>query len=112
FRTTLKLPVSRRGYYAVNVTVENNGKVLLEKHTTFALLPKDTRKHRATSPLGTWDFSGAHYTPKDADLLGPLYVKAGLRYGMFGFSEAERDKYGILKGNDPKIGTRNFIDKD
>jgi len=35
---------------------------------------------------GTWDFSGGHYTPNDASVVGPLYVKAGLRYGMFGFT--------------------------
>jgi len=112
FRGTLKLPVSLRGYYALNVTVEDNGKVLLEKHTTFALLPKDTRKHRATSPFGTWDFGGAHYTPNDADVVGPLYVKAGLRYGMFSFPQEERNKYGIIKGNDPSLHLRTYLDKE
>lgn len=112
FRGTLKLPVSLRGYYALNVTVEGNGKVLLEKHTTFALLPKDTRKHRAQSSFGTWDFGGAHYTPNDADVVGPLYVKAGLRYGMFNFTKEERNKYGIIKGNDPSLHLRTYLDKD
>jgi hypothetical protein len=109
FKTTLKLPVPLRGYYALTVTVESNGKVLLEKKTTFALLPKDTRKYRAQSPFGTWDFGGTHYTPNDADVVGPLYVKAGLRYGMFNFSKTEREKYGIIKGNDPSM---HFMDFD
>lgn len=112
FRGTLKLPVPRRGYYALNVTVESNGNVLLEKHTTFALLPKDTRKNRAQSPFGTWDFGGTHYTPNDADVVGPLYVKAGLRYGMFNFSKEERGKYGIIRGNDPSLHLRTYTDKD
>lgn len=34
---------------------------------------------------------------------GPLYVKMGMRYGMFGASAAARKKYGILKGNEPAI---------
>jgi hypothetical protein len=108
----LDLPVKRRGYYALTVTVEGDGKVLLEKHTTFALLPKDTRKHRTQSPFGTWDFGGAHYTPNDADVVGPLYVKAGLRYGMFNFLKKEREKYGIIRGNDPSLHLRTYIDKD
>lgn len=112
FRGTLKLPVPRRGYYALNVTVEGNGKVLIEKHTTFALLPKDTRKHRATSQFGTWDFSGAHYMPNDANVVGPLYVKAGLRYGMFSFPKEGREKYGVTKGNDPSVHLRAFMDKE
>jgi hypothetical protein len=87
----------------LDVTLEEDGKVLLKRQTSFALLPKDTRKHRDRSPFGTWDFTGAHYTPKDADVMGPLYVKAGLRYGMFNYPEEVRQKYGILQGQDPTM---------
>jgi hypothetical protein len=111
FRRTLQLPVKKRGYYVLNISVESDGKVLLEKQTTFALLPKDTRAHRASSPFGTWDFGGTHYTPADAEIVGPLYVKAGLRYGMFNASPQERARYGVLKGNDPKVNARSDLSK-
>ena len=111
FRKTLKIPVEKRGYYVLNLSVESDGKVLLEKQTTFALLPTDTRRHRDTSPFGTWDFGGTHYTPADPDIVGPLYVKAGLRYGMFNASPQERARYGITKGNDPKVSGRTDLSK-
>jgi hypothetical protein len=111
FRRALQLPVPRRGYYALTVTVQEGDKVLLERQTTFALLPKDTRRHRETSPFGTWDFGGTHYTPGDSEIVGPLYVKAGLRYGMFAFSPAERRRYGVLKGNDPTVNARTDLSR-
>ena len=46
-------------------------------------LPPDTRKHRDQSPFGTYDYGGAHYCCSDYDKIGPLYVKLGMRYGMF-----------------------------
>src|SRR5262249_19789616 len=67
----------------------------------FALLPPDTRKHRDTSPFGTWDFCGGHFTSDNPDQTGPLYVKLGLRYGMFGYKSEQRQKYGILPGAEP-----------
>jgi hypothetical protein len=112
FRAAWKLPVTRRGYYELTVTVADGDRVLVQRKTTFALLPEDTRRHRATSPFGTWDFGGGHYTPNDADVVGPLYVKAGLRYGMFNFKPEERAKYGILKGNDPSLHLRDFAKLD
>lgn len=111
FQTKLKLPVTRHGYYHLTVQVEENKKILLERKTTFALLPKDTRAHRAQSPFGVWDFGGSHYTPNVADVVGPLYVKAGLRYGMFNFTPEERRRYGIIKGNDPKVNARSDLSK-
>jgi len=102
--TTVSLPieVGKRGYYDLEIRLKLNKRLLLTRTTSFALLPPDGRKHRDRSPFGTWDFSGAHFTPTDPDLLGPLYVKAGLRYGMFGQPDEVRKKYGIVKGNEAK----------
>jgi len=100
----LPVPVSMRGYYDAAVTLSDGARrKLLTRQTSFALLPPDTRKHRAQSPFGTWDFSGGHFSCSDADRVGPLYVKLGLRYGMFGFTPEERRKYGVLPGNEPQI---------
>ncbi len=98
----LAVPVKRRGYHELTVRVMQGRNELLRRETTFALLPTDTRKHRDESPFGTWDFSGTHYTPNEASVVGPLYVKAGLRYGMFGFAAEERKKYGVLSGAEPR----------
>ena len=97
----LALPVKRRGYHELSIRLMQGRTELLRRETAFALLPKDTRQHRDASPFGTWDFSGGHYTPDEAAAVGPLYVKAGLRYGMFGFTAEERKRYGVLSGTEP-----------
>ena len=107
---TVELPirVERRGHYQLAITLIVNRHPVLTRHTTFALLPRDTREHRAQSPFGTWDFCGGHFTPSDPDLVGPLYVKAGLRYGMFSFPESDRQRYGVMKGNEGKASAKNM----
>ncbi|MFN0077980.1 MAG: hypothetical protein ACKVY0_16105 [Prosthecobacter sp.] len=101
-RKHMTLPVKRRGYHEVRIRLMNGRTEVLRRETTFAMLPTDTRKHRDESPFGTWDFGGAHFTPSDPDLVGPLYVKAGLRYGMFNYSAEARKKYGVLNGHESK----------
>lgn len=103
---TVPLRVARRGYYDLTVTLRgDDGNVLLRRDTSFALLPPDTRRYRASTPFGTWDFCGGHFTTDDPDITGPLYVKAGLRYGMFSYLKDKRDKYAIIPGNEPVVLT-------
>ncbi|MBI4026316.1 MAG: hypothetical protein HY360_15130 [Verrucomicrobia bacterium] len=100
----LPIPVGRRGCYNLAVTLTvGEGEPTLTRHTSFALLPPDTRQHRDSSPFGTWDFSGAHFTCPKPDLVGALYKKAGLRYGMFSFTSADRKKWGVAQGREPKL---------
>lgn len=100
----IALPRAKLGYHDLTVTLSDAfGRVQLQRETSFALLPPDTRKHRASSPFGTWDFCGGHFTPDDPDITGPLYVKLGLRWGMFSFKPEKRQHYGILAGNEPNI---------
>jgi hypothetical protein len=110
----IELPVKRRGFHEVTIRVLDAKGELLRRETTMASLPPDTRKHREDCPVGTWDFGGAHFTPSDADTVGPLYWKAGIRYGMFGFSGEERRRYGVLAGNEPKGADRlaQMLEKD
>ncbi len=99
----IEIPVRKRGWYSLVVRVKKGGRVeYLRRETSFALLPKDTRRYRDDSPFGTWDFCGAHFTSSDPDEVGPLYVKAGLRYGMFNFPAEKRRQYGVLAGNEPR----------
>jgi hypothetical protein len=101
---TLEAPTAKLGYHDATVTLKGTaGIALLERRTSCCLLPPDTRKHRATSPIGTWDFCGAHFTSNDPDVNGPLYVKAGLRWGMAHFKPEDRKRYGVLAGAEPNV---------
>ena len=105
---SVPLAVGKRGYYDLRVTLADGaGHEMLRRETSFALMPPDTRKHRAQSPFGTYDFGGTHYTCPDYDQTGPLYVKLGMRYGFFSMgASAARRKYGLVKGNEPSILNR------
>jgi hypothetical protein len=107
---TLTVPTKKRGYHELVVALEGTGKkLLLKRETSFALLPPDTRKHRDQSPFGTYSFGGTHYTGRPEET-GPLYVKLGMRYGMFGNTSPEiRKKYGVLRGNEPNIAGKNSV---
>ncbi len=95
---------TKLGYYDISFDIDMPGvQRKLVRRTTFGVIPPNTRKHVAESPFGTWDFTGAHYTSNDPEVVGPLYVKAGIRYGMFSFKLEDRQKYGVLAGNEPKI---------
>jgi hypothetical protein len=96
------IQVPKRGYHDLAVIVKLGGAEVIRRETTFALLPQDTRKYRDDSPFGTGYFAGSHYTPSDPEIVGPLYVKAGLRYGMSQYSAEARRKYGVLVGNEVK----------
>lgn len=101
-RQDLAVPAKRLGWHSLVIRLKNGRSELLRRETTFAVLPPDTRKHRNESPFGTWDFGGAHFTENRADVVGPLYVKAGLRYGMFNYTADERKKFGVLNGAEPR----------
>jgi len=101
---TLSAPAAKLGYHDVAVTLKDAaGGMLLERRTSCCLLPPDTRRHRDTSPIGTWDFCGAHFTADDPDVVGPLYIKAGLRWGMALFKPEKRKQYGVLPAAEPNI---------
>ena len=101
---SILVPTKKRGYHDLVVALGGpDKKTLLRRQTSFALLPPDTRKHRDRSPFGTYSFGGSHYTSRDHDAMGPLYVKLGMRYGMFTAPPEVRKKYGLLKGNEPNI---------
>ncbi len=99
----LKIPGTKRGWHKLVVrAIRNERSEYLRRETSFALLPGNTRRYRDKSPFGTWDFCGGHFTSPDPDAVGPLYVKAGLRYGMFSFPAEAKRKYGVLAGNEPR----------
>ncbi len=94
----LTFDLKKRGHYTLKIALYEGSQMLLSRTTSFALLMQDSRKFRGKSPFGVWDFSGLECTPYDPDLVGRLYVKAGLRYGMFSFKPDARNKHGVLQG--------------
>src|SRR5262249_10316930 len=63
----LDVPSAKLGYHDVAIALNDAAsRTLLDRKTSCCLLPPDTRKYRDTSPLGTWDFGGAHFTANDA----------------------------------------------
>ncbi|HEY8945687.1 MAG TPA: hypothetical protein VIM73_15565, partial [Polyangiaceae bacterium] len=98
----LHSPVVRRGYYDYRIELRGDAnELLLEKNSSFVWLMPNTRAHVTTSPFGTWDFSGAHFTSSNPDLVGALYRKLGFRYGMFRFTRDERARAGVVQGREP-----------
>jgi hypothetical protein len=94
------------GWYPLSVELSTAAGKLARK-TAFGVLPPDRRKFREDSPWGTWVFAaGAHFTPLSADLSGSLMRKLGLRYGMFGATADERERYGVLQGKTFSIRLR------
>jgi hypothetical protein len=109
-RRTIAIRVPQRGHYELKIQLLRGKELVANRETTFALLAPDTRKHRDQSPFGTWDFGGSHFTPSDPELLGPLCVKAGLRYGLpLAVPQSQRQRFGVLSWHDPGAGGANEV---
>lgn len=105
-QVTLPVPVTTRGYYDIVIElIDAKGEALLQRHTSFAILPNVTRPYHNDSPVGVWDFCGGHLTPNDPDFTGPIYQKLGIRYGMFSYPVEKRQQYGVIKGNEFSVRT-------
>lgn len=107
-RETVTLDGTPRGYNELEVALNvgdsaDHDSALLVRHTSFALLRPDDRKHRDDSPFGTWEWNGLHVTSKDSDAIGGLFKKLGLRYGMSNHSPESRKKWGLLVSTEPKL---------
>jgi len=68
------------------------------------LLPAETRKHRETSPFGTWDFCAATSPLTTATSPPALNVKLGLRWGMpVSSRHAQKKEVRHLAGHEANI---------
>lgn len=106
---TVALPMSvpKRGHHELSVRLVHEGEVLLERRTTFALLPEDTREHRDESPFGVRE-NFAHFTPQAPEVRGELHAKAGLRYA---FRADELEGYGVVEGRDPVVKSGEAVER-
>lgn len=109
----VQLPITAdlRGYYDLSIELAGQGDtVLLQRQTTFAVLPKVQRPYHDESPIGVWDFTGGHLTPEDPEFVGPMYQKLGIRYGMFHHKVEDRQRFGVVKGNEASMRSNTKMD--
>lgn len=107
---TVKLPQERRGWFDVTFRLlDASRRKLLERNTSFAVLPKDTREATyQNSSFGTWCFGKSH-KGTTVDKAGPLMFKAGIRRTLGSYGYKELKKYGLTMGQFPSlIGTHEI----
>ncbi|MFN4227256.1 MAG: hypothetical protein ACK4F0_03850 [Candidatus Ratteibacteria bacterium] len=83
---TLIIPLHSKenGWYSIKIRLlDTKKRILIEHPASFAILPDDTRKSGYESPFGTWWFGGAHLGTADPEIIGPIFLKAGLRHSIF-----------------------------
>jgi len=92
---TIRFEGRTRGWRRLSVAVvDEEGRRLLQRETSFALLPPDTRNRAVYGPWSTWTWAGAHNTP-DFERIGPLLRKCGVRYALRSASDSELARYGL-----------------
>lgn len=85
------------GYYDLVMELKDKaGKTIVTHPARFAILGKSERTYsKYKVPFGTWWFRGAHGSPGEMSLGGPLLKKAGIRKPTGHGTKAEQEKYGI-----------------
>lgn len=94
---TVEIPLrqNRRGWFEVTFQLREGERQLVDRRTTFAVLPPDTRQSTLEdSPFGTWYFGTAH-RGSPLDKAGPLMQKAGIRHTLERNSPEEYGQYGL-----------------
>lgn len=77
---------------------DDDGRVIWEHPTSFAILPPDTRKAGPESPYGIWWFRRSHVGTDSIEEVGPLLQRLGLRHvcpSPSGPDGAELAKHGL-----------------
>jgi len=97
------LPEAGLGKFdAVFRLTDARGATLVERSTTYAVLPPDTRKAERDSPFGMWSWGGGHLTPPN-EVEAALMRRAGARHTL-GAGYPSKRQYGIGTGTDIVTG--------
>ncbi len=98
-KLSLPLPAPEVGWFEMVLSLKDEkGDCLIEHPARYAILPADERRAGYESPFGVWWFDGAHRTPSDPAVAGPLMLKAGIRVvGWTSRSEAELAPWKLTK---------------
>ena len=95
----VSLPQDVLGRFALRVLLRDvpTGRTL-ERRTTFALLPTDTRTAKEDSPFGIWCFFEGH-DGVPADIAAPLFKKVGARWTLASFvaNKSEDDQQQVVE---------------
>ena len=98
------LPQTLKGKFDVTfVLTTGAGETLLERKTSFAVLPPDTREAEKDSPFGMWSWGGGHHSPSNR-VEAELMRKAGVRYTL-GAGYPSKQAYGVNVATDIVTGT-------
>lgn len=100
----VELPQKLLGKFDVSFSLLNaSARKLLERSTTFAILPPDTRQAEEDSPFGLWSWGGGHSSPSN-EIEAKLMRKAGARFTL-GAGYPSKQSYGIRYATDIVTGT-------
>ncbi|MEO2030885.1 MAG: hypothetical protein ABGZ35_02255 [Planctomycetaceae bacterium] len=110
----IEIPPSGRGWFEImfRLTTESH-RPLVDRTTTFALLPPDTRQATfRDSPFGTWCFGMAH-RGVPIEKSGPLLQKVGIRRTLGIGDDEQMKEYGLTLEQFPSIvGTHSVTEAD
>lgn len=86
-----RLPVKNdRGWFAVQARLlDTEGNVLVDKQSSYVMLPPDTRQAGYESPFYGWWFGANHGSPIALEQSGPLLQRLGIRRAELGEDQPE-----------------------
>jgi hypothetical protein len=108
-RESIRLSGVPLGYVKLSAILSGGkGDLLLTRSTSFGILPPNQRHFVSEGSVGTGDMNSGHFTPCDPEVIGDLYRKLGLTYGM-DFASAEiRKRAGVRIGREFSVTTKRW----
>ncbi|MCX6934926.1 MAG: hypothetical protein NTZ01_01815, partial [Verrucomicrobia bacterium] len=108
-RESIRLSGVPLGYVELSAILSGGkGDLLLTRRTSFGVLPPNQRHFVSEGSVGTGDMNSGHFTPCDPEVIGDLYRKLGLTYGM-DFASAEiRKRAGVRIGREFSVTTKRW----
>ena len=108
-RESIRLSGVPLGYVKLSaILLGGKGDHLLTRRTSFGVLPPNQRHFVSEGSVGTGDMNSGHFTPCDPEVIGDLYRKLGLTYGM-DFASAEiRKRAGVRIGREFSVTTKRW----
>jgi hypothetical protein len=104
-KQTQRIALPRGGLGKFDATfrlTDARGATLVERSTTYAVLPPDTRKAEHDSPFGMWSWGGGHLTPPN-EVEAALMRRAGARHTL-GIGYPSKHQHGIGTSTDIVTG--------
>lgn len=108
-RESIRLSGVPLGYVKLSAILSGGkGDHLLTRRTSLGVLPPNQRHFVSEGSVGTGDMNSGHFTPCDPEVIGDLYRKLGLTYGM-DFASAEiRKRAGVRIGREFSVTTKRW----